>query len=85
MHSDKLFPGSYLVSCTQYFESILLVFLIYACRNYVLLPAKACLSSIRNRTKGMMNVKMASCQTKCIHVELTLELHLVIAAFILLW
>ena len=54
MHSDKLFPGSYLVSSIEYFESTLPFFLIYACRNDVFLPAKACLSNIRVRTTDMM-------------------------------
>ena len=57
MQSDKLFPGSYLVSAIEYFELTLPFFLIYACRNDVVLPAKACLSNIRVRTTDMMFIK----------------------------
>ena len=60
MYSEKLFPGSHLVSSIEYFESTLPFFLIYGCRNHVLVPAKACLSNIRSRTTDTMYVKMGS-------------------------
>ena len=65
MHSNKLFPGLYLVSSIQYFQSQLPFFLIYAIRNDVFVKAKACLSSIRSRITDIMYIKMASCQPKC--------------------
>ena len=65
MHSNKLFPGLYLVSSIQYFQSQLPFFLIYAIRNDVFVKSTACLSSIRSRITDIMYIRMASCQPKC--------------------
>ena len=84
MHSDKLFPGSYSFSSIQYFESTLPFFHNYGCRNYVLVPANACLGSIRSRTTDMMYMsKWRLASLSAIHAKLTLKIHLVIVAFML--
>ena len=83
MYSDKLFPGSHLVSSIEYFESTLPFVLIYACSNDVFLPVKACLSYSRSRTTDMMYVKMASGTSLNFCIKLTLKIHLVMVDFIL--
>ena len=81
MHSDKLFPGSYLFSCTLYFESIYFSFLFMLVEMMFSYQQRRARIVLDGAPGTLCISKWRLARLSTLYVKLTLEIHLVIVAF----